>query len=242
MNDLSGPKLPTFYLTAPSPCPYLPGKVERKMFTYLSGLAAEDLNDALTHAGFRRSQNIAYRPACEDCNACISVRVAVNDFDFSKSFKRVLKTNSDLSVERHAPESRRTQFDLLRKYLEERHNDGGMANMNSLEFMSMIEETPVDSHIVEYQEDKKLIACVLMDRLSDGYSMVYSFYEPDQKNRSLGTFMILDQIQRTKEAGLDYLYLGYWISGCRKMLYKERFQPLEQLTKDGWRPFIGSTL
>ncbi len=106
----------------------------------------------------------------------------------------------------------------------------------------MIEETPVDSHIVEYQENETLIACVIMDRLSDGYSMVYSFYEPDRKNRSLGTFMILDQIQRTKEAGLDYLYLGYWISGCRKMLYKERFQPLEQLTKDGWRPFIGSTL
>lgn len=242
MNDLSAPKLPTFYMTGPAPCPYLPGRMERKMFTYLSGLAAGELNDALTHAGFRRSQNIAYRPACEDCQACVSVRVAVRDFKPSKSFKRILKANADLKPSRLAPQSRRSQFDLLRKYLDKRHGDGGMANMSGFEYMSMIEETPVDSHVVEYHAGDRLLACVLMDRLSDGFSMVYSFYEPDQKHRSLGTHMILDQIRRTREAGLDYLYLGYWISGCKKMAYKERFHPLEQLTKTGWTPFISPTL
>ena len=240
MNDHSNPNLPTFYITAPSPCPYLPGRVERKMFTHLTGSKAGNLNDALTHAGFRRSQTIAYRPACDDCNACVSIRIQVDNFEAGKSFRRIVKKNTDLTCHICPPLSNRKQYDLLRRYLDTRHEDGGMSEMRSFEYMAMVEETPVDTHLVEYHEGEELLACVLMDKLSDGLSMVYSFFNPLLTHRSLGTYMILDQIERTRAAGLPYLYLGYWVDGCQKMNYKARFQPLEQLTDGGWKRFIGN--
>ncbi|MGC6472187.1 MAG: arginyltransferase [Parvibaculales bacterium] len=238
MKEFEHNKLPLFYLTPPAPCPYLEGRVERKMFTHLSGSNANALNDTLTHAGFRRSQNILYKHACEECRACISVRVKAREFAFSKGFKRVLKKNSDLCGTHLRPETNKEQFELLSKYLDQRHKDGGMADMGVFDYMGMVEDTCVDTHLVEYHDaEGVLVAVCLIDRLSDGLSMVYSFYDPERDSRSLGTFMILDQIQRTLAAGLDYLYLGYWIEGCGKMVYKQRFKPLEQLTEVGWEPF-----
>lgn len=238
MKEFEHNKLPMFYLTPPAPCPYLDGRVERKMFTHLSGLNADTLNDTLTHAGFRRSQNILYKHSCEDCRACISVRVKVAQFTPSKGFTRVLKKNNDLSGIQIRPETNKYQFELLSKYLDQRHKDGGMSDMSIFDYMGMVEDTCVDTHLVEYHDaDANLVAACLIDRLSDGLSMVYSFYNPDLHTRSLGTFMILDQIQRTREAGLEYLYLGYWIEGCTKMVYKQRFKPLEKLTEVGWEPF-----
>lgn len=240
MNDPRNTRLPQFFLTPGGPCPYLPGRVERKVFARLSGPLAKPLNEALTQSGFRRSQMIAYRPACEGCNACVSVRIVVDGFRPSRSHRRILKRNGDL-LRREAPaEATREQFALLRTYLDSRHAGGGMSDMGLFDYVAMVEETPVDTHIVEYRRENEdgmpgaLVACALSDVLRDGLSMVYSFYHPGEEARSLGTQVILDHIAAARVRGLPYVYLGYWIRGSEKMDYKSRFQPLEALGPDGW--------
>ncbi len=236
---------PQFYLTAPSPCPYLAGQEERKVFTHLVGRRARDLNEILTQGGFRRSQTIAYRPACESCRACVSVRVVVDDFLPSASQKRVLARNADLvgAPEQNRPASE--QYALFRRYLNARHDDGGMIDMTMLDYAMMIEDSHVDTHLVVYRRhwpDTAItgrgmgepMAVCLTDVLSDGLSMVYSFFEPSEAGRSPGTFMILDHIRRAKQIGLPYLYLGYWVDGSGKMDYKARFKPQERLMGPGW--------
>ena len=233
---------PQFYLTAPSPCPYLPGREERKVFTHLVGDRAVQMNDILTNGGFRRSQSIAYRPACETCRACVSVRVLTDEFTFSRNQRRVLKQNADLtSVMRPALPSSE-QYSIFRGYLDGRHRLGGMADMTVLDYAMMIEDSHVETRLIEYRRpdpDKSsepglLVAVALTDILTDGLSMVYSFYEPDEGERSLGTFMILDHIARAREMTLPHLYLGYWVSGSSKMDYKGRFLPQERLLNGGW--------
>jgi leucyl-tRNA---protein transferase len=230
---------PQFYLTAPSPCPYLPGREERKVFTHLIGRRAIGLNDALTQSGFRRSQTIAYRPACEDCRACVSVRVLVEDFAPSRSMRRVVVRNADLHTTVAPAQATSEQYALFRAYVDSRHGDGGMADMSVLDFSMMVEDSHVDTRVIEYrlrgaEGEDKLIACCLTDILADGLSMVYSFYEPDETPRSLGVYMILDHIERARALQLPHLYLGYWVEGSRKMGYKSRFLPQERLGLNGW--------
>jgi arginyl-tRNA--protein-N-Asp/Glu arginylyltransferase len=230
---------PQFYLTAPSPCPYLPKREERKVFTHLIGRRATALNDTLTQSGFRRSQTISYRPACENCRACVSVRVKVDEFRPSESMRRVLRHNWDIlgSVVRTEPTSE--QYALFRAYLDARHGDGGMADMTVLDYSMMVEDSHVETRLIEYRAidlDRRgpLAGVCLTDVLADGLSMVYSFYEPEEDKRSLGTFMILDHIERARELGLPHVYLGYWVKSSRKMAYKARFLPQERLGMNGW--------
>ncbi len=229
-----------FYVTAPAACPYLAGKRERKVFSYLSGAGASSTNALLTRRGFRRSQNIIYLPACEGCSACVPVRVVASDFKMSKSRKRILTRNADLIRRVKEPRATGEQFSVLRGYLDERHDDGGMADMTVLDYASMVEETAVETLVVEYRlrdtatGDERLIATALTDKLTDGLSMVYSFFEPDEAARSLGRFMILDHISLARELDLPYVYLGYWVQGSPKMDYKTDFQPLEKLAATGW--------
>ncbi len=228
-----------FFITAPAPCPYLEGRTERKVFSYLSGAAAPSLNSMLTRRGFRRSQNIIYTPACEACQSCIPVRIVAGDFRLTRSRRRALARNADLIRRLKAPRATSTQFSVLRGYLDDRHDEGGMADMTVLDYASMVEETAVDTMIVEYSVrdasgDEQLVGCALTDRLTDGLSMVYSFFEPDVSDRSLGNFMILDHVALARDLGLHYVYLGYWVAGSPKMDYKRRFQPLEKLTATGW--------
>jgi leucyl-tRNA---protein transferase len=231
-------RFPRFFVTSPSPCPYLPGKSERKVFTDLHSQNAVELNDALSRIGFRRSQGVAYRPSCLDCQACISVRVLADQFAPNSSQKRIYKRNADLDVSVCQPWSTNEQFDLLRRYLEARHPGGGMAGMDEMDYADMVEQSPVDTHVVEYREKSvdgkpgKLVGVCLSDRQLDGLSMIYSFFEPGRDG--LGTFIILDHIVRAARAGLPYVYLGYWIDGCRRMEYKTRFQPMERLGPNGW--------
>ena len=235
---------PQFYLTAPSPCPYLPGRNERKVFTHLVGERAGELNDLLTHGGFRRSQSIAYRPACEACRACISVRVRVGEFRATRNMRRVLDRNSDLIGTMRAVGPTSEQYSVFRNYLDSRHFDGGMADMTVLDYAMMVEDSHVETRTVEYRRRTidsgvtgrggELLAVALTDVIGDGLSMVYSFFTPDEAARSLGTFMILDHISRARRMGLPYVYLGYWVKGSRKMDYKGRFQPQERLTAEGW--------
>lgn len=231
-----------FYLTSPAPCPYLPDRRERKVFTGLEGGDAHALNDTLTHAGFRRSQNIAYRPACEACDSCISSRVPVRDFDFTRSWRKLIARNLDLRRHRRPAEATEEQFWLLRSYLNTRHPDGGMAEMTLLDYAAMVEETAVHTHMVEYRysdgpDTDELAATVIVDLLRDGLSLVYSFFDPRDDRRSLGNYIILDHIMQARQAGLDYVYLGYWVPGSEKMAYKARFQPLELLRAGAWTPF-----
>jgi len=236
---------PQFYLTAPSPCPYLPGQEERKVFTHLVGERAAELNDLLTHGGFRRSQSIAYRPACETCRACVSVRVVAEAFRPTRSMRRIIERNGDISAEMRVAVPTSEQYSVFRSYLDARHRDGGMADMTVLDYAMMVEDSHVDTRMVEYRRGAphgngsgrgagQLIAVALTDVLSDGLSMVYSFFHSDAATRSLGTFMILDHIARCRRMGLSYVYLGYWVRGSRKMGYKGRFLPQERLTPDGW--------
>jgi len=229
-----------FFLTAPSPCPYLPGREERKVFAHLPLLEGASVNDALTQGGFRRSQNIAYRPACERCSACISARIPAADYVFSRSERKIITRNGALS--RHLVEAEATleQFDLLRRYLASRHPGGGMTDMTWPDYVAMVEDTAVRTHLVEYRSASDdtgpgdLVACVLVDQLSDGLSLVYSFYDPGLGRHSLGSFVIIDHILQATHAGLPFVYLGYWVEGSPKMDYKARFAPLELLQPQGW--------
>lgn len=234
-----GLQFPKFYVTAPSPCPYLEGKVERKVFTELKPGDGPALNEALGRVGFRRSQSVVYRPACEGCSACVSVRIRAQDFIPSRSQKRVIRRNTDLSVKIRPPEITDEQFELLETYLLERHRDGSMADMQIEEYRDMVESTTVPTVVIEYRRmiDDELVGIALSDELSDGMSMVYSFFNPQLSERSLGTLMILDHIERVRAANKSYVYLGYWVEGSRKMDYKRRFQPLERLGPEGWYRF-----
>ncbi len=231
------PIAPQFYVTAPQPCPYLDGRMERKLFTALQGDSAAKLNNALSQQGFRRSQNVLYRPSCTDCAACLSARIKVADFQPTKSQKRTLRRGHEIIRKASSPWATEDQYDLFRSYLGARHANGGMADMDVYEFSAMIEETPVRSRVIEYfeSENKSLIAVSLTDVLKDGLSMVYSFFTPHMPSHSLGTYMILDHINIAREADLPYVYLGYWVPGSPKMDYKAKFSGLEVYSGGQWR-------
>ena len=243
---------PQFFLTAPSPCPYIDGQLERKVFTHLVGDRAPQMNDLLTQGGFRRSQNIAYRPACETCRACISVRILVDEFKMGRTMRRIVARNADLIGVEHTAEPSTEQYSLFRRYLDARHHRGGMSDMSVLDYAMMVEDTHVETRIIEYRRrgpdtlltgrgEGELIAVALTDKMGDGLSMVYSFFNPEMEDRSLGTFLILDHIARARAAGLPHVYLGYWVNGSRNMAYKVRFQPQEHLGPKGWERYVPQT-
>ena len=229
------PIAPQFYVTAPQPCPYLEGRMERKLFTALQGENAQKLNDSLSQQGFRRSQNVLYRPSCAECSACLSARIDVSAFAPTKSQKRVVRRNTHIDRRAISPWATEAQYELFRTYLDTRHADGGMADMDVFEFSAMIEETPIRSRVIEYTEDDALIAVSLTDVLGDGVSMVYSFFSPDYERNSLGTYLILDHIRIAQEAELPYVYLGYWVPGSQKMGYKANFSGLEVFVGGNWQ-------
>ena len=232
------PKNPQFYVTAPQDCPYLEKQVERKLFTALYGSNSRRLNNSLSKQGFRRSQNVLYRPSCSNCKACMSARISSPKFKLSKSQKRIQFRNKDVIRVVKPPVATDQQYDLFKRYINARHPNGGMSDMDANDFTAMIEETNVESKIVEYYANKngtpELISFSLVDILDDGISMVYSVFDPDIKERSLGTYMIIDHNDLASEMKLKFVYLGYWVKGSSKMDYKKRFSPLEVFTEDKW--------
>lgn len=240
MTDQDQKTLPQFYLTTENPCPYLESRTERKIFTVLEGEDAARFHNELTRDGFRRSQRIAYKPACAKCQECISVRIPVDAFD-DRKFRKIMRLNKDLWTELCPAETTSEQYDLLQLYLSARHDDGGMSEMTVFDYKTMVQETPVNTKLIEYRPgspisacDRPLVAACLTDFLDDGLSMVYSFFDPSHPSRSLGTYMILDHINLARKHGLPYLYLGYWIENCPKMSYKNRFRPLEHYQHGLW--------
>ncbi|PZQ59924.1 MAG: arginyltransferase [Sphingomonas taxi] len=234
-------RFPRFFVTSPQPCPYLPGRRERKVFTELSGPNAAELNDALGRIGFRRSQSVAYRPSCAGCAACVSVRVLTRQFEANATQRKLMRRHSDLEVVACRPWATDEQYTLMRRYLAARHPGGGMVGMDEGDYADMVEQSPVNSVIVEYREPSttdrpgRLVGCCLTDQQADGLSMIYSFFDTDRDARpGLGNFIILDHIARAREAGLPYIYLGYWVKGSARMAYKTRYRPIETLGPNGW--------
>lgn len=227
--------LQQFFRSGPMPCPYLPGRIERKLFTRLMGPYAAEINSALSRAGFRRSHDIIYRPVCPTCSACQPVRIPIRDFVPTRSMRRVLRRNDDLTVTELPAIPTGEQFKLFATYQASRHGDSDMARMGLSDYGAMVEEGRADTCLFEVRDaERRLVGVMLADRLADGFSAVYSFFDTGQPGRSLGTFMVLSLIAQARLESLFHVYLGYWIAASRKMAYKVRFQPLEVLGPEGW--------
>ena len=232
-----------FHRTGPMPCPYLPGLVERNLFTELTGIKAQEQHEFLTRAGFRRSHHIAYRPACSGCNKCVPVRIATKYFNADRSERRVIKKNNDLNINVLKALANLEHYKLFQAYQQDRHSNGEMAAMTFSDYRSMLEDTSVETHLVEFRNKQGvLVAGCLVDQISDAYSAVYSYYSPSEISRGLGNFIILWLVQRTKALGMSYLYLGYWIKDCAKMSYKARYNQIEYLGPSGWEKFENNSV
>ena len=231
-----------FYVLRELPCPYLPGRQERKIITDLSGSDAEDAHSELSRAGFRRSHMFAYRPACRGCDACVPVRVDTRRHAPSKSQRRIMRRNADLTVEVAPARASDEQYAVFTRYLAARHQDGEMADMSASDYRDMVEQTAVSTRLAEFRDGARdLIGACIFDLLDDGTSAVYTYFDPAESARSLGTYTVLWLIDATRRQWGRYVYLGYWVAGSRKMAYKSRFNGLERLTPAGWQPFAGQS-
>jgi leucyl-tRNA---protein transferase len=230
-----------FFATSPVTCPYLPDRAERKLIIELGGAEGADFYGELSRAGFRRSHRFAYRPACRVCTACVPVRIAVARFRHTRSTRRVRNANRDLGGTLTAARTTPEQFRIFSAYQRARHGDSEMATMTFADYRGMIEDSPVETRIAEFRDlAGALVAASLIDLLDDGISAVYSFYDPDQPKRSLGTWSILWLVEDCRRHDRPYVYLGYWIADSPKMAYKARFPALEQLTAEGWTEFANA--
>lgn len=227
-----------FFATALLPCPYLTGRIERRVVTELVGRDVTALHDRLSTAGFRRSHGAAYAPACPECDACVPVRVIAPGFTATRSQKRILRANGDLDIACTPALATQEQYALFNRYQQARHHSGDMAKMDFFDYQTLIEETPVDTFVAEFRkpDDGDLVAACLVDRVCDGYSAVYSFFDTELARSSLGSFMILWLIEKARSENRRNIYLGFWIRDCRKMSYKIAYQPLEGFTGGAWHP------
>lgn len=232
-----------FYTTAPLPCPYVPGRTERKVVTEITGAEAESLHDKLSRAGFRRSHNIAYAPVCPGCNACVPIRIPVATFQPDRTLRRIARANAGVEGFVMPARASAEQFQLFQRYQQARHNDGDMATMSFYDYRAMVEDTPIETWLVEFREaDDRLLGACLTDKLGDGLSAVYSYFTPGMEKRSLGTYAILWLVEKARSLGLPYVYLGYWVPESRKMAYKARFRPSEVLSAGQWRMLTDADL
>lgn len=227
-------------LTEPHSCSYLANQQARTGFVDPDISVNQDLYDALNHLGFRRSGPHFYRPECGQCQACQSVRVPVATFLANRNQKRVFARNQDLDVRLCKPQFSDENYHLYDRYIRARHADGDMFPPSPEQFRGFLVEGGIRSLHLEIRHHDRLIGTAVTDQLKDGLSAIYTFYDPDLDARSLGTFAIMTQIQLCLEWQLPYLYLGYWVSGSDKMMYKSKFKPLEILRHGHWHPFLSA--
>ena len=221
-------------VTRSQKCAYLLDQTEQRLATDIS--EHPETHDRLAETGFRRVENWVYKPACPNCNACQPIRVKAEQFKPSRNIARIQATNKDLRRNLTADRLGLDHYDVFQSYLGQRHEDGQMSSMSFDEFSAMILNSPIDTMLTEYVDSEdRLMGCILVDRQRDGLSAVYSFFRPEEKKRSLGSFMIVDLIDRCNEIGLPYVYLGYYIEQSRKMSYKARFKPYQIFSDGNWR-------
>lgn len=226
-----------FYLTAAYPCSYLADRQARSQVAAPGGRVDTAVYSELVRLGFRRSGHHVYRPRCDTCRACTPVRLRVDEFRPKRSQRRCDARNADLQFRLKPLEFDETHYQLYRRYQQARHPGAGMDQDDRDQYAGFLLQSSVDSALMEFSLDGKPVMVALIDRLLDGLSAVYTFYDPALEARSLGVYGVLSEIALTRELGLPYLYLGYWIAQCRKMSYKRAYQPLEVLRDGRWQPF-----
>ncbi len=226
------------YLTEPYPCSYLEGLKARSQVATPSILISPAIYSELVRHGFRRSGTFTYRPHCDNCQQCVPARVAVNDFQSTRSQRRSCKQHADLNATLHTLHDNPEYFELYRRYQQARHRDGDMDNDDPEQYRSFLLQSNVDTLLVEFRENGVLRMVSVIDVLADGLSAVYTFYDPDVPHSSYGTYNVLWQIELCRKLQLPYLYLGYWIAGSRKMAYKAKFRPLQGLLDGTWQAIL----
>ncbi len=225
-----------FYASPPHPCSYLPGREAATLFADPQRQMTPALYSALSDYGFRRSGDYVYRPRCGACQECLPCRIPVEQFKPDRSQRRVWKHNLDLTVQIMPPDRDGEHFTLYQRYLRKRHDDGAMDADDREQYLRFLTSSWCDTWFVLFRAGQKLVAVAVVDQFSQGLSAVYTFYDPDEEQRSLGTMAVLWQIEQAKRMALPYLYLGYYIAESRKMAYKQRFHPLELYQGGKWAP------
>ncbi len=228
-----------FFTTPEHDCSYLPDKQAITLFVDPEAEIDTELYTALSSVGFRRSGTHIYRPYCHNCTACIPVRLPVGLFHYARRQKRTLKRNADVKVSRQIPYMSEEYFTLYKRYIDARHADGDMYPPDREQFVSFLVNGREEAAFFEFRVGEKLIAISVADQLDDGLSAIYTFFDPDEDKRSLGSFAVLWLIEETRRLGLPHLYLGYWIKECQKMSYKMDYQPLHMYINNHWMPVSG---
>lgn len=222
------------FRTSAHPCSYKEGEEAVTVFVDPEVRIDTALNSKLSELGYRRSGVHLYRPDCDFCSACMSCRVPVQQFKFSRRHRKTLASNEDLVVKHCRSLDNPQAYALYKRYINTRHHDGDMYPATPEQFKAFIKEGVADTRFVEFYKDQELLAVSVMDELATGLSAVYTFFDPDQPKRALGNYVILWLIQEAAARGLPFVYLGYWIKGCAKMQYKTNFRPIEMLLDGKW--------
>lgn len=224
-----------FYKTQPHQCGYFNNMKATNVVLDPGLPASASLYGRLLAAGFRRSGDYVYRPDCRHCGACVSLRLPVTEMRFNRSQRRTIKRNVDLQVTRVSMDYYAEHFELYRHYLAKRHPDGPMLAHSRTEYMGFLRSRAMNTGLLEFRLGQRLLAVAVTDYLEDSLSAVYTFYDPEQSARSLGTYAILRQIEEARRLQKKWLYLGYWIHDSGKMRYKSTFMPAEAYVRGGWQ-------
>ncbi len=229
------PQSIALYVSPTTDCNYLPDQQSTSLFADPGLAKNKSLHSSLSKQGFRRSGEFIYRPRCEKCKACIATRIPVHEFLPSRGQRRTWKQNQDLTIKILPAEFNPEHFELYQRYLSTRHAKGGMDNPSPESYMQFLSSSWSKTHFIEFRLDEKLGAIAVIDELHSALSAVYTFFDPNLSQRSLGRFAILYEMEYAREKGLEWLYLGYWIEECQKMNYKQDYQPQEHLKQGQWR-------